>query len=300
VSAKQPESADKTTSVYALKVMVVARLCAEVTVLLLLLSSPAILFFSGQFEKAALTIKLVCLGLSAVAAVVLPCYGFITYKVKADNLMLTACSLFRQQSLLWDSLKSMRLRNSWGWRRYVVTGQSGELTIPVWLEKQKELVDLIRSRLPGGGRTTSGGSTSYSQHWVTIVFQLFRVTGNLLFLAVFWMFAVSLNKHGHHGDATDYYIILGACTLFSVFMAGRCLLIMLTPQTVAVGDEGITLSLIGFNLKVAWDKIRKVIPADFPLPEGLIVVGIRRWYFIGGDLDGMDELADQLLSKTQR
>src|SRR5262249_13779592 len=130
----------QTNKTYRLKLMVLARLLAEVTVLVILLLLPGGLWIAGKLGGFPPYGKLLLFALSGVALLALPCYGFLTVAVQVCEQGLTTIALFRRRFVEWWKIKGLRFRSSGFQRRYVVSYDGGELTFPAWLDNQKELV----------------------------------------------------------------------------------------------------------------------------------------------------------------
>src|SRR5262249_40113071 len=130
-----------------------------------------------------------------LAACILPCYGFVTWRVNVDERGLAAISLFKRQRAAWSDLERLSFKTSFNWRRYVVIFAGGELTFPVWLKDMKELVQLIRDHLPQSGSEGRGRKQRlFKQDVFGLVMQFVKVLLGLLFIVVFWIFFATIRS----------------------------------------------------------------------------------------------------------
>src|SRR5271155_2002410 len=134
--------------VYRLKAMVLARLLAELTVLVALIAIPIVLLVLGKFHTLHLAVRWLFGVMAVGAAALLPVFGFLDWQVKADLDGLSVSSLFRQQKCQWSAAKTLPRRSSWNWQRYVIDYDGGSLNFPVLLGKVDQLVQTIRNHLP--------------------------------------------------------------------------------------------------------------------------------------------------------
>ena len=136
---------------YRLKSMVMARILAEMTVFLIMITLPLVAIAIGKFYEISIAWRVIICILPIISALFLPAYGFITWVVTVTDEGLVARSIFQKKKLLWNDLRSIKRRSNWNWQRYVVEGENGDLSFPIWLKDADKLVSTIKSRLPGGG-----------------------------------------------------------------------------------------------------------------------------------------------------
>src|SRR5215470_610973 len=113
--------------------MVIVRILAELTVLIVLVSLPFAFTSVGKFAALPPGGKVLLIALSVLSALLLPFYGFITFLVRLDDAGLCFRSLFRKQVCKWSDIKGLSRRATFGWLRYVVEVEGGDVTFPVWL-----------------------------------------------------------------------------------------------------------------------------------------------------------------------
>src|SRR4029453_5635171 len=201
--------------------MVLARLMAEVTVLVILLLLPGGLWIAGKLAELPVYGKCLLLVLSGVALLTLPCYGFLTAAVQASDQGLTTIALFRKRFVEWWTMKGLRFRSSGFLRRYVISYEGGELNFPAWLDNQKELVDLIRSRLPQEAATESR-LRIYKQDAIGFAYQILRVLLGATFIIVFWFFYLQVGT-AKTTNAADSALLLAVCMAVTALVGWRSL-----------------------------------------------------------------------------
>lgn len=279
---------------YRLKPMVAARLFAEITVLTLLVFLPLGLWLHGDFSKISPITQGLIIAMTVVSLVVLPAYGFITFQVSCDNEGLRAISLFRKQMARWHEIEEIKLKTSWGVRRYVVKCGEGEVTFPVWLHNIQQLTEAIRSRLPNGGLPAFASARTFVLDLPSLLIQFAKTIGAMLFVGLFWLFFAQTGSGGKKLDPTDSMFILGACILFTLFLAARAVFVIMMPRRVQTDPEGISLSNIFFNRQLKWNEVKAVAQPLFFLPEGLLLKTARGPVFIGDQIEAFDELHEEL------
>jgi hypothetical protein len=288
-------------SIYRLKGMVLVRLLAEATALLILLLLPLILLIHGDFAHMSLTTRIIVCVLSVVSLLVLPFYSAIAYKVKLDDEGVSTYSLVTSQHAEWTAISALKLKASWGWRRYVVSADRGDLTIPVWMTNLPELVASIRQNLPNRG---FGGPVAaqriFQQDAVSLLIQSAKSLAALVFLAVFWTFAYSLRPGAaaaQKTDTTDFLIVVGACVIVSAVVLLRVYLTSTMPRLVELQTDGLLVQTLFNKFVLPWDAIRRISAPWFFLPDGLLVAGKGRFFLIGDQLEAFDELQEALLER---
>lgn len=287
---------------YSLKTMVFVRMFAEITVFASFIGLPIYLFLTQQFAKLPPLIQALLVVAAVISSLVLPVYGFITYKVSVDIDGLRTIALFRRQLIAWNHISGLRLRAAFGWRRYVVIAGDESVSFPIWLVNIDELVEQIRAVLPQGGRMLPvAGAKVFAQDGLGNAFTLFKIALSLIFVAIFWMFFAYLEFHkSKHADPSDAGVILAGCLIFTAIMLWRSYAIALMPRMVSTDEDGITYrTWFKKQQTLPWSEVAAVVPPFFLLPEGIVVkTKGRRQLFIGNDLDAFDELQDELRERA--
>lgn len=277
--------------------MVLARVLAEATVMILLLLLPLILHLLGHFTGLPATFKVVLIALAIIACLTLPAYGFITHSVLVEDEGLRARALFRQERCSWRSIKAVKRRSNWNWQRYVVEHDDGELSFPIWLNEVDKLVETIRSRLPqsAGGRSSSSSLSRFSQDPIALTFQLVQAFIGIAFAVVFWSFFLDLRASVHKSE--DMLIVLIFCVLISALVVWRTIMILLMPRQISVSPGELTLQTLFFKRSLTWDQVLSVKATMPLLPDGFLI-RTKKWaYLIGAGIDGVDELVETLASR---
>jgi hypothetical protein len=284
------EPLDLASKSFTLKPLVVARLFAEMTACLIVIALPVVAALPvHQLEIAPTTMAALIL-LAAGAAVLLPSYGFITYKVDVEDDGLKLLSAFKKQVVKWQDITSLALKTSFGWRRYMLTTSNNEsASFPIWLGHVGELVGLVRSRLPGRGQSQAARNRIFRQHPVGLLMQMGKLALTLGFIALFWYFFATLIKSPHR-DQMDVAIILGACVILTALMLWRLWLIAFMPRQVETSGEGLHLTTWLFQRQIAWADVSRVNAPPLLLPEGELLKTPRGWYLLSADLEAFDEL----------
>jgi hypothetical protein len=284
--------------VYKLKMMVAVRLAAEVTALLLLICVPLFSLLHGDLRHASAITRSLCIGMAVVSAMVLPAYGFITYKVQVTDNDLRTFSVFKKQFAIWSDMTTLQLRTSWGWRRYVVETVNGELTFTTWMNELPRLCETIRSRLPNGGSAGIGGGGPGNRVFnlapSALVIQGLNVLASVAFIAICWLFFANLQGHSSHITQGDRVVILVACLIFTSVLMARIIFYVWAPRRVISDDAGLQVRGFFAEHTYPWSQIKSVHQAMFLLPEGLLIKTERGPFIIGDQLDAFDELQDEL------
>jgi hypothetical protein len=292
-------------NVYRLKPMVAARLLAEVTALVILVLLPLLVMLGGKFWQLSMMARALGITVSLVSLCILPAYGFVTYKVLADELGLHTFSLFKKQIAAWPEIKTIKLKTSWGWRRYVVDAAGGELSFPIWLMNVRQLCETIRSRLPNRGSTlgaSAGGGVSAPKIFTlapsAVAVQIAQMAGAMLFIALMWVFLANMGGPAHRPvDPSDRMTMLAACIIFTLFLLARLAFYLLCPKLVLCDSTGLQLQTWFSERSCTWAKMKALSAAPFLLPEGLLITTDRWPLLIGDQLDAFDELQEELLKR---
>lgn len=286
--------------VYRLKGMALVRLLAEATALVILVVLPIILLIHGDFWRITLITRVIVCLVSVVSLAVLPFYFAITHKVKLTAAGISTHSLIGSHSSGWHGVRSLKLKTSWGLRRYIVTTDQGDLTFPVWFNDLGGLVGTIRSRLPnrGFGGPLTGGARVFTQDTVSFVVQSIKTVCALGFIGIFWMFAFSLQhqKHVAKGvsDPNDFWFVVAVCLVATVLLLVRTFFIVTMPKRVEVRPDGLLIQSMFFQRNLPWDAIRSMGAAWVILPTGVLLQTKSGPVLIGDQLDAFDELQEEL------
>jgi len=284
---------------YRLKSMVLARILAEMTVLLILVTLPAVLTITGHLQGAPMTGKFLFFALSLISALILPAYAFITWRVVVDKNGLTAMSLAKHQRCEFADMKRLSRRSNWNWVRYVVEHANGELTFPIWLVGCNELVELLRAKLPGGGSGASNPFRKFSQDKISLLFQSMQAALGIGLVVVFWIFFTELAQE-KTTNQTDLSIVLGFCLVITLIFLWRSLMIFLMPKSVELTPSGIVVDTMIFSRRITWQNVLNVKPALPLLPEGFMLKTAKGSFWIGNGMDAADELVASIRSKLPK
>jgi hypothetical protein len=279
---------------FILKPMVFARLLAEATVLVVLIITPLVLWIPGNVQKLPHTMQLSLFGLSALALIVLPFYGFITYKVQVDPEGLKTVALFSKPFANWQAVEKLSLKTTLNWKRYVVSADNVDLAFPVWLKDLPTLLGIIRSQLPEG---TTGGDKerSYRQDAMGQIIRYAQIIGWCLFVIVFWNFYAGAMKTL---SAADSALVLVAAILATIIISWRCFVIATLPHTVKTNPEGLLVKTLFGEKVIAWEDCEAVSPSFLLLPEGVTLKTKKGSILITDNLDGADELAGEIKDRV--
>lgn len=284
---------------YRLKYMVSARLCAEASVFLVLLALPLVLLLLGKLAALPITHKLIVATLGLCGLVMVPVYGFITYKVTVSEDQLTSHSIFQKNSCPLSKITGLTRRSTWNWIRFVVEYEGGQLTFPIWLIKSEELVGFLRQCIPGG----AGGKRSligrrFKQDPVSVIFQIAQATAGLIFIGVVWFFAASLYHSGTAGiSVADELLVVVFAFIISAILLWRTVVVALMPANIELRGDELVLHTFFFEKKLRWSEIKSVREPLPIFPEGFML-NTKRWSFlIGNGMDAADELSDAIKDK---
>ncbi|MBC7998867.1 MAG: hypothetical protein IAF58_13035, partial [Leptolyngbya sp.] len=141
IAENPPQDLKKPQRIYRLKLMVMVRILAEVTALVIVALLPLIFFLMGKFAMLPIGWKVAFAFMSVGSILIIPFYGFVTWKIKTDEDGITAVTAFKQQIIAWSDLRALVRRSTWNFPRYVVESASQELSFPVWLESMPDLLE---------------------------------------------------------------------------------------------------------------------------------------------------------------
>ena len=279
--------------------MVAARLCAEASVFAALLALPLVLFVLGKLAALSIGSKLIVAILGLCGLVILPVYGFITFKVTVTEDKLTSHSLFQKESCQLSQIKGLTRRSNWNWIRYVLEFEGGDLSFPIWLKRCDELVVFVREQIPAGaaGKRSPFGR-QFKQDPVSITFQIGQATAGLVFIGVVWFFACSLYHSGTAGiSPADEGLVIAFAAIISAILLWRTFVVALMPARVELRGDELVLHTHFFEIKLPWAQVKSV-REPFPLlPEGFMLHTKKGSYLIGNGMDSADELSDAIREK---
>ncbi len=275
---------------YTLKPMVLIRLLAEITVLILLLLLPAVMLAVPTFSKLPLAPRLAVYVVALLALGMLPFYGFVSWRVRVNQDGIATDALFKRRFAHWHELEKLRYKATLGWRRYVVSFAGGELAFPVWFADLKELVQLIRDQLPAGGDARcQPANRTYKQDLFGLVVQFGQVVLGLLFISVFWFFFATVGS-GKTLSVADYSLVLFGCSVATIYIGWRSWVIALMPRALELTESELIVKTCFFERRFKWHQVKSVGPSFFMLPEGLMLKTAGGQFLLTEELDSVDEL----------
>ena len=279
-------------AVYRLKSMVMARILAELTVCIILITLPLVAMGVGQFSNLPVTWQVVSGLLSLISALFLPAYGFITWKVTVTDNALIARSILQKKELPFANIKSINRRSNWNWQRYVVESEDSNLSFPIWLLNVEELVKTIKSRLPGGG-AKSNPFQRFTQDPISLTFQFIQASFGVVLAVFFWLF-FSEQWTKHSTNQTDLYILLAFCLILTACILWRTVIILLMPKRIQITPPSLIVDTLFFSKEYAWEDVKKVDNSTPLLPEGFMIKTKSQSYLIGPGMDAADELISSI------
>ncbi len=295
--AQEPVPDSKTPAkkqkIYRLRMMVLVRILAEVTALVIVALLPILLLCLGKFQILPTAWKVALSIMAGGALTIVPFYGFVTWKVKTDDDGLTAVTAFKRKTIVWIDVRALVKRSTWNFPRYVVEGSSEEVSFPVWLDNLNELLERIKASLPAGSASFNP-YRMFRQDAVLFGMQLAQSAAGLLFLGVLWFFYAETLKKGNQSDSI---MVLVFCLVASGILLWRTVMILLMPRSVEVKLEFVVIKTLFFTIALPWEKIVSVKPTIPLLPEGFMIKTKKGSYLIGNGMDRSDELEQVLQGK---
>lgn len=272
---------------YRLKAMVIARLLAEMTVLLILVILPIVLFFLHRLTMMPGGVQFLLIAIAVVSLAILPCFGFITILVVAGAEGLTSIALFKRQSCAWSDIKNLTRRSTYNWLRYVVQFEGGELSFPILLKSCDELVARVRAHLPAPALIAYNPYRKFKYDPFALGIQIAQSALAVIFLSVAWFFCAGIFKSS---TSTDSSIMLGFCVLCSLIFLWRTIVVLLMPRSVELTRATVVITTLFFQREYNWEDVRAVA-LPFPLlPEGFMLKTKRGSYLVGTGMEAGDEL----------
>lgn len=272
--------------IYRLKFMVIVRILAEIAMLVILIILPFLLAVLGKLNALPLVAKVVFCAMASISALILPWYGFITWKVKTDEEGITSFTVFRRHFCAWQNIKGLVRKSNWNCPRFVVEATTGDVSFPVWLESLDELVASIRSRLPQG-IVLFNPYRRFNQDPLMLIIQFLQALGSVLFLVVFWMFFAGSLKSTNPVDSA---ILLAFCLLLTLALVWRTFMVVLMPISVELTRTEVVINTCLFRRRLGWENVLQVGPSLPLLPEGFVIKTRQGSFLIGNGMDRSDEL----------
>jgi hypothetical protein len=286
------------STTYSLKAIIAARALAEITVLAVLTLLPVVLLASGHFLSIHPILRCgICL-LSPLSLFGLWAFGQIAFKVSVSDSGLTLRSVLKRQFIRWQDISILKQTNRIGFREYLIVHEQGELGFPCLLNRCAELVEIIRSRLPGRGRSTTGDVQFYKVKLTTVVAEVFKLLLQFGFSALFFCFAGSLKQSGR-SSSEDFYVVVGAAVLIAAVVLWKLLQFLRLPQEVRLSGEGLTVRGVFSSASIAWSEIGKAQASGILYPEGVVISAGRRKYLLADIFDCFDELIEEIQQRCR-
>jgi hypothetical protein len=273
--------------------MVFVRMLSEVTLFIVFMALPAVLFALGKFYLLSVPGRAVFITLALLGLCLLPFYGFITWQVKTEPLGITCISLFKRQFCEWSLIRGLSRRSTWNWLRYVIETRDGEISFPVLLKNCDQLVDQIRDHLPAGGPASKGADKLFEHDNIAAAWQVAQVIFGFIFIAIIWTFFSSF----HLKSGIDWWLLLGFCIAVTVVLLWRTAVVALMPRRVQITDDKLVMRNFFFEKSFLWSELRSVKPASPFLPEGFTINTPKMSYLVGSNMNAADELQEILLRK---
>lgn len=284
-------------AVFRLKTMVLARIFAELTAIMLLIGLPFLLILLGKYSEIAMPWRWVTGGLALAAACLLPVYGFITYQVRLTDEEIVASRFFGKLRCRFDKIKSLSRRSNFNIVRYVVEStEDTELSFPVWLNQCELLVSILRDKLPIGSGGKSAFGRVYKQDTVAVALQMVQVVLSLIFIVIAWFFAFGV-KGGSSTQNGDVMLLFAFAAIASLLLLYRAWRIFMIPLAVSLDDDSFAVRTL-VNKQTFLFRDLMSVHAPWPvLPEGFEIKTKRGSYLVGTGMNDADELESALKSK---
>jgi hypothetical protein len=182
----------------------------------------------------------------------------------------------------WSRIRGIARASIGPLKLYALETPDTSFIIPASLDKQSELFHSIRKSLPPD--VTPAISFTYVDPAVASY-------ATLLFTAVAISFAVvGLLGVLHGAIAACVPLFLGICILGFYSRIAK---------TVNTSSSGFTIvSWYGLSRQIRHDEIRSIHSTFRPLPIGLFMNTKAGWFFLSGQLKGLDDLQDLIQERT--
>lgn len=274
---------------YYLKPMVMARILAEATALLLMFLAPFLLMALGKFWGFSPVLQLLFGGVALVAACILPVYGFIPYRVSIRADRITSHSVLSSPSASLAEITAVNRRSTLNWVRYVAIYDGGEINIPVWLQNVDQLIALIKSRFPQYLRLVAAPrGRTFKCDPLAIVVQFAQVLLSLIFIAVCWSFTSAVHRK------EDLLLVYGFAAIVSIVLLYRAYIVLMMPKAIKVEAQTIEVHTVFFKKVIDCSKVKSVKPSTPFLPEGQMLETQSGSFLIGNSMDEADDLVTAL------
>lgn len=275
------------------------RILAEATVFSLLLFLPVVILFLGKFAALTLTLKIVVVSLALIALLMLPVYAHITFQVKVTADELITYSVLGKHSCKLSQLKGLKRRSNWGWIRYVVEFEGGELSFPVWMQDCEKLVAALRAALPAGCGGAQNPFRIFKQDPIALAYQFGQALVSLVFAGIVWFFAISTHQSGHHNTA-DMALLYTFALVVSAVLIWRAYMVALMPRSVEVKPDQLLLVTVFSRVELPWKSVKALTESFALLPEGFVINTAKGRFLIGHGMDEADELESSLKANLAR
>ena len=274
--------------------MVIARGLAELTVLVILTLMPIFLMALGYFNKMHIVVRVILLVFCPLSLWGIWALAQIPFKLVITESELTARALLKKWTLGWTELSMIKLCNRYGLRQYVLTHAGGELSFPSLFNRSDELLRQIRAKLPNRGRSTAGDAQTFKMPAFAFALEIGKLLLQAGFAVLFFYFYFSLTKSSKSSQE-DLLIVLLAAIVFAAAVIWKSWQTMRLPHEVKIDTDG--LKLAGPCLKnkiLSWNEVEKLESLSLLFPDGMRLCAGKKSYLIGANLDGFDELCEEI------
>lgn len=274
--------------------MVMTRILAEASALLVMLLAPFLLMAFGKFWGFSPVLQLLFGGVALVAACILPVYGFIPYRVSIRADRITSHSVLSSPSASLAEITAVNRRSTLNWVRYVAIYDGGEINIPVWLQNVDQLIALIKSHFPQYLRLVAAPrGRTFKCDPLAIVVQFAQVLLSLIFIAVCWSFTSAVHRK------EDLLLVYGFAAIVSIVLLYRAYIVLMMPKAIKVEAQTIEVQTVFFKKVIDCSKVKSVKPSTPFLPEGQMLETQSGSFLIGNSMDEADDLVTALREMAQ-
>ncbi len=282
-------------TVYKLKPVVAIRITAEAIAVLFCAIFPLIGYSCGYFNALPWFAKLVPLVVCVIGCILTPFYGFITWSVITTDEGITAISLFKRPFCKWQDLESLKRRTLLNQVRYSISTNTGqELNFPIWLAHCDQLIQEIRSHIPGGLEAVSTSATRSFRNSVTgMIFQLIQSCLGLSFAIFVWYFLFT-SLFLKPGSIPDRILVCVFAAVLTGIFLWRAFVVILMPTYVETSPQTLLLKTLFGTTEMSWDDVTGLSLSPPYLPEGFVVKTKRGQFLMPGTLESCDELKTQI------
>ncbi|MBX9689117.1 MAG: hypothetical protein K2X27_20580 [Candidatus Obscuribacterales bacterium] len=278
---------------YWLKAMVLARALAEITVLAVLALLPFILLLLNKFSLLHIIVKAAVCLLSPLSLVGLWGLAQLPFKLEIDDSGLRAFSILKKQELNWSEMKALKQSSKFGFRQYVLSHASGELSFPVFFNKAPELIESIRSELPERGFSRSPENQTYKVSRLNFLFELLKQMGEVILAILLFCFWDSLRRAGK-SSSEDLLVVFLAASFIAAAVLWKLVNLVLLPQEVVLSRDGMKVKSLFSTANFSWAEIQKLGQNGMLFPEGMSIFVAKKKHLIGSIIDGYDELSEEV------